>query len=380
MHHRTPLHCIVPPRLLRRLLAHDDAQIREAALSTLLTTERLRGQRELLYERPAPFAAGGLHRSIHSSAAGSTLSGRVLRAESGSPSTDEAVNEVYDAFGATHDFFHSVFRRDSIDGKGRRLDAIVHFGDRFNNAFWNGSHMVFGDGDGKGFRGFTSIDIVAHELTHGVIQFTSNLEYHGQSGALNESMADVFGSLAKQYSLRQTVHAADWLIGAGVLGPVVPGVALRSLKAPGTAYLGDDQAATMATYVETPDTDAGDWGGVHRNSGIPNHAFYLVATRLAGYAWEDAGQIWYDTLLSLRPNADFRACATMTYYMAGRRFGVNSRQQQEVGNAWAAVGVPIAPASPPMSVLTMTPTWGQFALKLKTFVTEIGATVELTGT
>jgi len=346
MSHRDRLHGIVPPRLLRRLLAHDDAEIREAALSTLLATARLRGQRELPSQRFAPATARGLHRAIHTAAEGSTRLRKLVRCEGDAAAADTAVNDVYDAFGATYDFFRTVFQRDSIDGRGFRLDAVVHYGQRFNNAFWNGSHMVFGDGDGQALLGFTkSVDVIAHELTHGVTEFTCNLEYRGQSGALNESMSDVFGSLVKQYALNQRATDADWLIGSGLLGPVVPGVALRSLKAPGTAYLGDDQPSTMLGFIETPDTDEGDWGGVHRNSGIPNHAFYLLATRLGGYAWEEAGQIWYDTLLSLQPNADFRSCASMTYYMAGRRFGANSRQQQEVGNAWAAVGLPVKPST-----------------------------------
>lgn len=377
---RSPLRCIVPPRLLRRLLTHDDPQIREAAMSTLLTTARLRGQRELLAQTFAPSAAEGLHRSIYTAEDSSAPSGKLARSESGPRSVDQAVNDIYDAFGATYDLFRSAFQRDSIDGKGLRLDAVVHFGHRFNNAFWNGSRLIVGDGDGKALLGFTkSLDVIGHELTHGVTEFTCNLEYHRQSGALNESMSDVFGSLVKQYALKQKAGDADWLIGAGVLGPFVPGVALRSLKAPGTAYVGDDQPSTMAGYVETPDSDQGDWGGVHRNSGIPNHAFYLVATGLGGYAWVEAGQIWYDTLLSLQPDSDFKACAAMTYYMAGRRFGVNSRQQQEVGNAWTAVGVPVEPATTPIGLVTTTSGIMQLTQRLKTIAVQIGEAVELAG-
>ncbi|CAM5676724.1 hypothetical protein SFUMM280S_07534 [Streptomyces fumanus] len=155
--------------------------------------------------------------------------------------------------------------------------------------------MVFGDGDGEIFLDFTiPVDVIGHELVHGVTQYTANLTYFGQPGALNESVSDVFGSLIKQYTLGQSADQADWLIGAGLLAPRVTGVALRSLKAPGTAYdddvLGKDpQPATMDDYVRT----GRDNGGVHINSGIPNHAFYLAATALGGNAWERAGQIWY---------------------------------------------------------------------------------------
>ncbi len=122
--------------------------------------------------------------------------------------------------------------------------------------------------------------MIAHELTHGVTENTAGLEYHNQSGALNESMSDVFGSLVKQWALRQTAEQADWLIGAEIFTPGIEADALRSLKAPGTAYDNeefgrDPQPDHMSSSCPLPDTEEGDWGGVHINSGIPNKAFYL---------------------------------------------------------------------------------------------------------
>ena len=170
--------------------------------------------------------------------------------------------------------------------------ASVHYDQDYDNAFWNGDQMVFGDGDGVIFTGFTkALDVIGHELTHGVTQFTANLDYNAQSGALNESFSDVFGSLVKQYRNGEDTASADWLIGKGILAPGIHGVALRSMKAPGTAYddpkLGgkDPQPADMSGYVDTAD----DNGGVHLNSGIPNHAFFLLADQLGGNAWDDAG-------------------------------------------------------------------------------------------
>ena len=205
--------------------------------------------------------------------------------------------------------------------------------------------MVFGDGDGEIFVDFTnSVDVIGHELTHGVTQYTANLTYYGQPGALNESMSDVFGSLIKQYSLGQTAAEADWLIGAGLLAPNVTGAALRSMKAPGTAYdddvLGKDpQPATMDGYVRT----GRDNGGVHINSGIPNHAFYLVATALGGHAWEKAGQIWYDVLTGgeLKEKAFFSDFAGLTAKAARERFGDGGDESQAVKKAWEQVGVRI---------------------------------------
>jgi Zn-dependent metalloprotease len=202
--------------------------------------------------------------------------------------------------------------------------------------------MVFGDGDGEIFLDFTiPVDIIGHELTHGITQHTAGLEYSGQSGALNESMSDVFGSLIKQYGLGQTAAQADWLIGGGLLGPRVDGVALRSLKAPGTAYdddlLGKDpQPATMDDYVHT----SSDNGGVHINSGIPNRAFHLAAVALGGHAWERAGQIWYDVLTggSLPSRAGFADFARLTLAAAQTRYG-DGAEHRALVKAWGQVGV-----------------------------------------
>lgn len=141
-----------------------------------------------------------------------------------------------------------------------RLDGIVDYGDGFNNAFWDGQVMVFGDGDQDLFTSFTkSIDVIAHELTHGVTENTAGLIYHKQPGAINESMSDVFGSMVKQWSLKQDAASADWLIGAEVFTPGLEGDALRSMKAPGTAYdneiIGKDpQPDHMDNYQNLPET------------------------------------------------------------------------------------------------------------------------------
>lgn len=263
------------------------------------------------------------------------------------------MNEAYDGLGATYNLYSEVYGRNSIDDRGMRLDASVHFADHYDNAFWDGQQMVFGDGDEIIFTGFTkAIDVIGHELTHGVTQHTANLSYHNQPGALNESISDVFGSLVKQYSARpkQTAAQADWLIGNGILAAGINGKALRSMEAPGTAYddrkLGgrDPQPAHMSGYLELPDTEEGDFGGVHLNSGIPNHAFYLVARQLGGYAWDDAGHIWYATLRQLWPLAQSQDCANVSYQVAGTLFGSGSKQQQAVRDAWSEVGVTVAGA------------------------------------
>jgi Zn-dependent metalloprotease len=294
--------------------------------------------------RPTVGAGDGLDRTIHDAHHGTGLPGAVVRREGDQPTADEAVDQAYAGLGDTWTLYDEAFGRNSIDGRGLPLVATVHYDRGYDNAFWNGAQMVFGDGDGVIFLGFTrSLDVIGHELTHGVTGATADLTYSRQPGALNESVSDVFGSLVKQRALGQTAEQADWLIGAELLAPGVQGVALRSMKAPGTAYddprLGKDpQPADMSGYVETTD----DNGGVHLNSGIPNRAFHLVATTIGGHAWEAPGQIWYDVLTGgqIRPDCDFATFARLTTEAAVARFGSGSAEATAVESAWRQVGVP----------------------------------------
>ncbi|MER7755709.1 M4 family metallopeptidase [Kitasatospora sp. NPDC097643] len=332
-----PLCAIVPPYVLDRLAeAGHEPAVRSLALDTAHRAARL---------APPPPAPGpaAASRVICDAGHGQRLPGRTVRTEGQAPVADGSVNHAYDGLGATFALYADAYGRRSIDDQGLRLDATVHYGRDYDNAFWNGHRMVFGDGDGEIFGDFTAcIDVIGHELTHGVTQFTAGLNYHDQPGALNESVSDVFGSLVKQYSLHQDAADADWLIGAGLLAPGVQGVALRSMKAPGTAYddprLGKDpQPAHLRDYVDT----AEDNGGVHINSGIPNHAFYLLATALGGPAWERAGRIWYDALTGHRLAADagFADFARATVAAAQARYPDQPSVADTVTASWAQVGV-----------------------------------------
>jgi Zn-dependent metalloprotease len=343
-----PVHCIVPPHILEALTTSKDAKLRNLGIRSLAMSARLKGRRDIMREAMPALGTGVMRRTIYDAKNGTNLPGDLVRSEGGQEVSDEAADEAYDALGSTYDFYKKVYNRNSLDDRGFRLDASVHYDQDYDNAFFDGRQMVFGDGDGVIFVGFTkAIDVIAHELTHGVTQFTANLEYHDQSGALNESMSDVFGSLVKQYVKKQTADRADWLIGSGILAPGVNGKALRSMKAPGTAYddekLGgkDPQPAHMDDYKEMPNSAMGDNGGVHINSGIPNHAFYLAATKIGGKAWEGAGLVWYNSLLRLWATAQFQDCADVTHEAAGTLFGANSSQQQAVAEAWSEVGLEI---------------------------------------
>jgi Zn-dependent metalloprotease len=349
---RSRINCIVPEHILKKLLEHDDERIRAAAYRTIVATAAMRGTRHAIGPALAAFAVptGGLRRTIYDAGHKERLPGKLVRGEGDQPSTDGNINHAYDGLGDTYKFYKEAYGRNSIDNNGLRLDASVHYGVAFNNAFWNGRQMVFGDGDGVIFRDFTTcVDVIGHELTHGVTEHDCGLIYENQPGALNESISDVFGSLVKQYSAtpQQSAANADWLIGAGLLGPNIKGVALRSMKAPGTAYddprLGKDpQPATMADFVETAD----DSGGVHINSGIPNHAFYLCAAALGGFAWSEAGRIWYTALGRFPQDSSFQQAADVTFATAGELYGSGSRQQGAVGDAWEGVGLDVGGRAP----------------------------------
>jgi Thermolysin metallopeptidase, alpha-helical domain/Thermolysin metallopeptidase, catalytic domain/Emfourin len=346
--HESEVCTIVPPYLLEAFAKHPDPEIAERARRTLATDAR----------RP-PFRAPtrgattapskGLQRTIGDAKNTEELPGQTVRTEGQGATGDPAADEAYDGLGDTYALYSDAFKRDSLDGNGLPLLATVHYGQDYDNAFFNGEQMVFGDGDGKVFQRFTlSVDVIGHELTHGVTAYTANLDYSGQSGALNEHISDAFGSMVKQKKLDQTADQADWLVGAGLFTPVVHGVALRSMKEPGTAYddpqLGKDpQPADMSGYVDTTD----DNGGVHLNSGIPNRAFALAAVAIGGKTWEGIGLVWYDVLTgSIETTCDFATFAGLTVSAAGARFGEGSSQQQAVQEAWITVGVLTADAGP----------------------------------
>ncbi len=343
-HDRCRPNCILPPHMMKRLSEASSGSVRGAAYDTVRLSERLRGARLATADFLRAVPRGGLRRSIYDAGHAERLPGRLVREEGGKRLRDTQVNQAYDGLGATYAFYLEALGRSSIDGRGLGLDATVHFGRRYMNAFWDGKQMVFGDGDGEIFGPFTRhLDVVAHELTHGVIGFEAAFEYQDQPGALNESFADVFGALTMQHDRKQTAKQASWLIGQGLLVQF-PEQALRSMAAPGTAYdnelLGKDpQPAHFKDF--RPDDYPDDSGGVHVFSGIPNHAFYLVARELGGHAWEKAGRIWYLAMTDLLGReAQFADAAFGTMAAARRLFG--AAEERVVRDAWETVGVKAA--------------------------------------
>jgi Zn-dependent metalloprotease len=353
---RNPLHCVVPPYLIDAVIRNGSEGQREWALQTIRSDHRIRsarvtnlkaragGPREGFDALAGASAIPAPDRIIRDAQGSWEITGIPIVRREGEPATGDAdADRVYDFFGDTYGFWHDVFGRNSIDDENMPLRGIVHFGEKYDNAFWDGRRMVFGDGDGELFVSFTlSLDVIGHELGHGITEDEGPLEYFGQSGALNESLSDVWGSLVKQHKLGQSADQADWLIGAEVIGDEFDGVAIRSMSNPGSAYddavLGKDpQPKHWDDYVRTFE----DEGGVHINSGIPNHAFWRLATQLGGNAWERPGRIWYDALRDrhLSTTSTFRQFARITFDVATRRFGAGSAEANAVEGAWDFVGV-----------------------------------------
>jgi Zn-dependent metalloprotease len=325
------------------MVDHGDVEQQLSASRSRLPAEALR-QPTL----PAPRGTGGRQFAVYDAGHQEDLNAVTLVRATGDPPTgDPAVDGVYEAMVTTAEFAREVLGRDSLSGGPEPLSAVVHYGRGFNNAFWNGRLVVVGDGDGVTFRSFTTLDILAHELFHSVPGI-GTLRFYGQSGALVESLCDVFGLLVVQHRLGQSAERASWVFGAQLFTDNVKGSGLRSLQASGTAYddrvLGmDPQVAHMDDFSDT----TSDNGGVHINCGIPSHAFYRLAAALGGYAWERAGLIWYDAAATYPDTTelDFATFARRTITAAGHRYGLAGAELRETQNAWDAVGV--HPASSP---------------------------------
>ena len=369
-----PRHHAVPPYLLMSMAACDGAWEAPKGMHNFIARPPVPGEQEdpgtevrariatrarrtllldqaLLHERATTPTdidrliepSGRLKRTIADAQGAETTPGAASRTEGRAPVADEDANRAYDGLGAVHRFLVGMLKQNSLEGAGLDLGGTVHYGLHYDNAFWDGTQMVMGDGDGEIFESFTSsLSVIAHELGHGLLQYTTNLAYRGQPGALNESISDVLGALVEQFVSGEDAASASWLIGKGLFTDKVRGRALRSMAAPGTAYddliLGKDpQPATMAGYVET----AEDNGGVHMNSGIPNHAFYLFATALGGNAWETAGSLWFNVVATraLPEVADFGIFAEQTLLQARRDHGAGSEVERALADAWDTVGV-----------------------------------------
>lgn len=344
----------VPPGILEHVSQSElaDDETRENARVTLRSDAKIREQRAALVGPAAtdqphdPEAVAlVLRRAIYDGRNLSPLPGTLTRAEGAVRTRDRQINNIFDGVGITIKFFHTVFGRNAIDGNGGTPLVTVHHNPNpgtlgYNNAFWNSRQFVFGDGDGITFDYFAdSLDVVAHELTHAITEYTAGIPYEGQAGGLNESISDVFAALVEQWHFNQTAADADWITGQNLFPIAFKGAALRNIANPGTAFndpiLGRDrQIAHFSQYNDNLD--------VHDTSGIPNRAFYLIAIGFGGFAWLKAGRIWYETLRDPRVKEfgyriTFKNWADVTVDQADSLFGVPA--SIIVRNAWVSVGV-----------------------------------------
>ncbi|KAK1244815.1 hypothetical protein MKX08_004444 [Trichoderma sp. CBMAI-0020] len=342
----------IPAHVLRHISQseHVDEASRAAALRTLEHTRdsgapRVSGEETVqpATDKGRPKDSSHPHRMVYDAehvSSEAELPGKLVRAEGDKKAGDNTANEAYDNVGSVLEFFKDYFDWKSIDNKNADIISSIHFGEQYENAFWDSKdrQMVFGDG-GEFLSNFTGcIDVIGHELTHAVTEHRAALNYEGQPGALNEHVSDVFGIMIKQKAQDEKAEDADWLIGEDCILPGVKGVALRSMKAPGTAYddprFGKDpQVDNMKDFQQTYE----DNGGVHIYSGIPNKAFYLVAKEFGGYSWEKAGQIWWKALRKVHANCTFLQFADATVSIAEKEFDDDAAQV--VRKAWNEVGV-----------------------------------------
>jgi Zn-dependent metalloprotease len=333
----------VPPHIVDHMAKATAADGLEpgAAQRTAVASDKLRQQRR--YATNASLATltppqpGKADRQVYDDKNQWDYDVQLVRGEGDQPVTGATANAAYDALGATRSFYKEVLGRDSIDNVGSTLVADVNFGELYDNAFWDGQRMVFGNGDNIIFKDFTGdVDVPGHELTHGVTQYTAGLQYTDQPGALNEAFSDIFGSCVDMYANNRDAGEHNWLIGEDVMADGLYGEAIRSMSHPGTAYdnslMGHDpQPDSMAGYVPG--------GDPHLNSGIINRTFYLTALDLGAFP---AAKIWYAALQNLWPTAQFadaaHVCGEMARILA--RDGVVARQApQTVRAAFHEVGI-----------------------------------------
>jgi Zn-dependent metalloprotease len=224
-----------------------------------------------------------------------------------------------------------------VNNAGLTLLSSIHYSVKYNNAFWNGSQMTYGDGDGNIFIDFTkSNDVIGHELTHGVTQYSAQLAYANQAGGLNESISDVFGSMFRQWQANQDVTKADWLIGKEIMGPGARArgfTCLRDLSNPAGKHCLSPQPTKFSQYHNGMDP--------HSSSGIPNFAFYKAAMAIGGKSWVKAGKIWYQALTGFAPspNLNMSGFAGRTRRLAGSLFPTEPAVKTAVDKAWKAVGL-----------------------------------------
>ncbi|NFB58057.1 peptidase M4 family protein [Clostridium botulinum] len=257
--------------------------------------------------------------------------------------SDEHVTAVdgYVNLSKTYDYYKNKFNRNSIDNNGMNVEGFIHTGVKYNNAFWRDDlgSMFFGDGDGVKFSSFASaLDVVGHEVSHGITSKESKLKYEKESGALNESFSDIMGV---------AIEGKNFQIGEDCYTPNIPGDALRDMEDPSKG----NQPAHMKDFKNLPNDKDNDWGGVHTNSGIINHAAYLIAVGMEKSGESNGKDIMANLFYKANchywdETTDFAKCRNDVVQVAKDIYGENSKYVKIVENAFDQVGITATPQLP----------------------------------
>ncbi len=297
-----------------------------------------------------------MNRKVYSANNGSTTPGTLKRSEGGAATGDSHVDENYNHLGTTYNCYSANFGRDSYNAAGATLTSTVHYSTNYVNAYWDGTQMVYGDGNGtdSGPLG-KSLDVTVHELTHAVTDSESDLVYSNESGALNEGMSDIFSAYCEAWTKNWVTDAAVYMIGDDIWTPATPGDALRYMANP-------TQDGSSKDYYPERYTGSSDNGGVHWNSGIANLAFKLLSeggthprgkttTVVPAIGIQKAGKIFYEANANcMTSSTNFAGAKTCTEQKAEQFY--DAATKAAVTAAWEAVGVGIAVPPPTATALT----------------------------
>jgi len=338
--------CIIPRDILEKLAADPEVpeEARSAADATAKISSQIRRVREQalaltsitteLGFAPATVAAAPAV-TVYDCKQGQSLPGAPV--PNPGSSADPTAARTFKETTLVAEFYKKIFNRNSIDHAGMTMMSSIHYGKKYNTAMWNGSQMIYGDGDNQIFVDFTKgNDVIGHELTHGVTQHTLQLLYSGDAGGLNESLSDCFGSMFRQWQANQDVNHADWLIGHDIMGPVATGkgfTCLRDMANPAAAHC---LAAQPTKYSQiTPGMDP------HYSSGPPNLAFCLASKKVGGHSWEKVGQIGYRAMTTLgpKPNLKMKPFADDTRKLAKSMYPADPAVFAGVDYGWKQVGL-----------------------------------------
>jgi Zn-dependent metalloprotease len=339
--------CFIIPRDVLTRLSQDpelDAEVRKNFLDTAQISHQLRQLRTQagLLTSVAVAHADALH-VLAAAPAVTVYDCKHTMTTPGTPvpnpggSSDQTAKRAFGETTKVAEFYKTIFGRNSIDNHGMTMMSSIHYGTNFNNAMWNGSQMIYGDGDGKIFIDFTNgNDVIGHELTHGVTQHSLQLAYQDDAGGLNESNSDCFGSMFRQWQKGQTVDKADWLIGSDIIGPTAKArglTCLRDMAHPDAKHCLAPQP-TQYSQV-TPGMDP------HFSSGPPNLAFYTACMEYGGHSWDPIGKVWYEVLTGsgAMPNMTMKQYANRGRQVAQTKFSGTPKVFAAVDKGWKRVGL-----------------------------------------